>query len=59
VTGALGPQATRLMKRACRSLSMRRGGSYGDAAAYLFGGLHLALAKGQGEMLLACAPVTP
>jgi hypothetical protein len=58
VTGALGPQATRLMKRACRCLSMRRGGSYGDAAAYLFGGLHLALAKGRGEMLLACAPAT-
>jgi hypothetical protein len=56
-TGALGPQATRLMKRAYRCLSMRRSGSNVDAAAFLFTGLHLALAKGQGEMLLACTPV--
>ena len=57
-TGALGTQATRLMKRAARSLSMRQGGSYVDAATFLFQGLHLALAKGRGEMLLACAPTS-
>jgi hypothetical protein len=36
---------------------MQQGGSYADAAAFLFQGLHLALAKGRGEMLLACTPV--
>jgi hypothetical protein len=49
VTGALGPQATRLMKRACHCLSVRSGGSYGDAAAYLFGASTLPLQKGEGR----------
>ena len=55
-SGGLGPAATQVCKRLARAIAMKLGCAYGETASSLQQALHLALAKGRAEMLVACRP---
>ena len=52
-TGALGPNASKVLKHLQRCLAMKWGIPFTDVANHTCQALHLALAKGRGEMLVS------